>query len=346
MAKRIILTIWGFLSITFILGQAGFSEYSLYHTDNEDSSTVSPNELTIYVIPSKVKYDWSSPRTLFKSYFRNYKRNIFKKESYLLGHAFVELRTPLSSGRIFTGMRSASRKEQKNLVLKNHYGLSILGADTEGKLETDTDLELKVKKFSRKGQLAFMTFFISDEVTERLLQFFQSYKAGIDSNGSPGARYGGAFWPRYKGEGAGCSAFAVSFLDLAGLLKEDFNEWLIRINIPMDLIGGPYNHNHAVRFSDIKKRKSWAESDESTTVNYEPLEIYDPTLIYEWIQDKWDEQNSRHDLSLTPLQLNQARGIRIDSRNQPLPHEESIFLEREKHSIFIDYYHQKFAGGN
>jgi len=346
MIKRILLTICSFLIIAIISGQVGSTEYSLYNTDNKDSSFVGQNELTIYVIPSKVKYDWGSPRTLFKSYFRNCIRNIFNKESYLLGHAFIELRTPLSSGRIFTGMRSASRKEQKNMVLKEHYGLSILGADTEGKLETCTDLENKVKKFSRKGQLAFMTFLISDEATKRLLQFFQSYKAGIDSNCSHGARYGGAFWPRYNGEGAGCSAFAVSFLDLAGLLKEEFDEWMVKINIPMDLIGGPYNHNQAVRFSDIKKRKSWAESDESAVVNYEPFEIYDPTLMYEWIQEKWEEQNSWNDLSLTPLLLNQARGIRIDSRNQPLPDEESIFLEREKHSIFIDYYHQKFSNGN
>ncbi|MCK9398623.1 MAG: hypothetical protein M0Q51_01340 [Bacteroidales bacterium] len=346
MTNRILLTIWLFLIIAAILGQSGSSVHSLYQTYNEDSAAFGQNKLTIYVIPATVKYDWRSPRTLCKSFFGNFKRNFFKKEKYLLGHAFVELQTPLSSGRIFTGMRLASGKEQQNLVLKEHYGLAILGADTEGKLETCADLDNKVKKYSRKGQLAFMTFFISDEATERLLQFYQSYKAGIDSNGSRGARYGGAFWPRYKGEGSGCSAFVVSFLDIAGLLKEEFDEWIVKINIPMELIGGPYNNFNDVRLSDIKKHKSWAGNYNSDTASYEHFEIYDPTLIYEWIQEKWEEQNSRYDLTLTPLQLNQARGIRIDSRNQPLPDEESIFLEREKPSIFIDYYHQKFARGN
>jgi hypothetical protein len=99
MTKRLLLTICAFLSIAIAAGQP-------------DTSVVSRNELTIYVIPSTVKYDWSSPRSLYKSYFRNYKKNIFKKEPYIMGHAFIELSTPLSSGRIFTGMRSASRAKK------------------------------------------------------------------------------------------------------------------------------------------------------------------------------------------------------------------------------------------
>jgi hypothetical protein len=304
------------------------------------------NELTIYVIPSKVKYDWSSPRTLYKSYLSNYKRNIFRKKRYLTGHAFVELRTPLSaSGRIFTGMCSASRKEQKELVFKEYYGLSILGADTEGKLESSADLDNSLEEFSRKGQLAFMTFFISDEATLRMLQFFESFKDDNDSNNHHGARYGGAFWPRYKGEGAGCSAFAISFLDLAGLLKDEFSKWIVKVNIPMELIGGPYNHNKKVRFNDIKKYKSWTIGQDTSTSSYEPFEIYDPTLIYEWIQNEWNQQDQGNDLSVKPLQLNKARGILIDSRNQALPADD-IFQERKNHSIFIDYYLQKYTAGN
>jgi hypothetical protein len=342
MKKRFRLTIWLFLIIAIAAGQTGSGEFSLIRHDDTDLLASGRNELTIFVIPSKVKFDWSSPSSLFRSYFKNFKRNLFKKKSYTLGHAFIALQTPLSSGRIFAGMRAASGKELKNLVLKDHYGLAILGADTEGKLENEADLVPQVKKYSRKGQLAFMTFFISDEATERLLQFFHAFKAGTDSNGYHGARYGGAFWPRFEGEGSGCSAFAVSFLDLAGLLKEEFAEWMVRVNIPMDLIGGPYNNYHEVRFSDIKKYKSWAESSETAAESYEPFGIYDPTIIYEWIEEKWEEQNSVDHPSLAPLQLNQAKGILIDSRNHPLPDEDSIFMERNNHSIFIDYYHQKY----
>jgi hypothetical protein len=345
MMKRITITIWLFFIIAASIGQTGGGELPHMSRDKTDSLEADQNELTIFIIPAKVKFDWSSPRGLCKSYFKNYERNIFNKKSYNLGHAFVELCTPLSSSRIFAGMRAASGKEPKKLVLKEHYGLSILGADMDGTLESDSELVSEVQKYSRKGQLAFITFFISDQATERLLQFFQSFKAGIDSNGSRGARYGGAFWPRYKGEGSGCSAFVVSFLDLAGLMKDEFSHWLVKVNIPMDLIGGPYNQYKEVRLSDIRKCKTWAESSDTSAVGYEHFEIYDPTLIYEWIQATWEEQNSRNDLSLTPLRLNQAKGILIDSQEQPLPCEDSIFMERDKHSIFIDYYHQKYHNG-
>jgi hypothetical protein len=338
---RILFTTWLFLFITTISGESGLAEFSLYLPDNPDSSVINQNELTIYVIPSKCKYDWTSPHSLKKSYFRNYKRNFFKKEKYLLGHTFIELQSSLIPGSIFAGMRVASGKEQRDLVFKQNYGLAILGADMEGQLETITDLEPKVEKYSRKGQLAYMTIIISDAAAERMIGFFNAYKAGIEGIGSPGARYSGVFWRRYEGEGSGCSAFVVSFLDLAGLLVEEFDEWLVKVDIPMDLIGGPYNNYNDVRLRDIKKHKSWDAGYESDTVAFEHIEIYDPTLMYEWIQNIWEKPETLENLEVTPLKLNESKGIRMDGRNFPLPEEEKIFMERKNPSLFIDYYNKK-----
>jgi hypothetical protein len=345
MTRRFFITIWLFFIISVSAGQSYSAEFPQNQPAKLDTADVGQNELTIYVIPSKVKYDWTSPRSLCKSFFRNYKCHFFNKERYLLGHAFVELQSPLASGRIFSGMTTDSKDELKNFVFKQHYGLAILGADTKGKLETENDLELKVQKYSRNGQLAFMTFIISNMAAERMIRFFQSYKAGIDSNGSPGARYGGAFWPRYKGEGSGCSAFVISFLDLAGILKEEFDEWLVKVDIPMELIGGPYNNYKDVRFKDIKKHRSWASWEDPDKALYEHLEMYDPTLIYEWILEMWDKHETQDAMIITPVQLDQAKGVRIDERNLPVPEEDSIFIERKTPSIFIDYYHQKYAAG-
>lgn len=345
MTRRFFLTIWLIFLIAVTAGQSAFPEFPQNQPINLDSTVAGLNELTIYVIPAKAKYDWTSPRTLCKSLFRNYRRNLFHKDRYLLGHAFVELNSPLASERIFTGMRSDSRKELKNLVFEQHYGLAILGADLKGKLETENDLELKVEKYSRKGQLAFMTFIICNEAAARMISFYQSYKAGIDSSGSPGARYGGAFWPRYKGEGSGCSAFVISFLDLAGILKEEFDEWKVKVNIPMELIGGPYNNNIDVRIKDIKKHNDWVSSDDQENGGYEYLELYDPTLMFAWIQEMWDRHEAPNVMTITPVQLNKAKGILMDERNLPVPAEDNIFIEREKPSIFIDYYLEKISSG-
>jgi len=339
---RLLLTIWLFFIVAVISAQSGAVVSSQNKPGDADSAAHFKNELTIYVIPALVKYDWTSPQTLLKSYFRNYKRNLFKKEKYLLGHAFVELRSPLASGRILTGMSAVSRKEQKDLAYNQHYGLAMLGADIEGTLETGSDLEPTLEKYSRIGRLAFMTFFISDEATERLLLFYKSFKEAIDSNNVRGARYSGAFWPRYYGEGSGCSAFAVSFLDIAGLLREEFEGWKLKIDIPMELIGGPYNNNNHVKLSDIKKCDSWAGNNETDTVIYEHLEIYDPTLMYEWTQKMYERQDTLDVMTAIPAQLKKARGIRMDGRQVPVPEEESIFMDRKQPSIFIDYYNKKY----
>ena len=97
-----------------------------------DSSLSAYNRLTVYVIPSRVKYNWSSPHTLYRSYIKNARKNLFSKINYNLGHAFLDLQTNDPDERIFTGMRSASAKEKKELIFRDHYGLAILDlADPE-----------------------------------------------------------------------------------------------------------------------------------------------------------------------------------------------------------------------
>jgi hypothetical protein len=329
--KRLILLVCFSMIFVPISAQPG-QEISLA---GSDSSLAGLNRLTIYVIPSRVKYNWSSPHALYRSYIKNARKNLFSKTNYNLGHAFLDLQTNDPDERIFTGMRSSSSREGKNLVLKEKYGLAILGCGMSGRLESEEELSFKLKKLSRKGQLAFLEFIISNEATERLQEFYISFKAQADSCPS-GMQYGGAYWPRYKGEGAGCSAFVISFMDIAGLMKNEFEEWLIKIDIPMSLIGGPYNKENEVRLKDIRKAKSWANTCDSAANTYEHLEIYDPTLMFEWIHAEIEKGQMLQEVSITPVQSEKAVGLRIDSRNQPLPALKDLFTDRDKPSIFVN----------
>ena len=148
-----ILNLIGLLFVTTasLFSQPGPAGYYLADDLSAFTGSHAPNVLTIYVIPSRVQYDWSSPRELYRSYVRNYKKSLVGKDHYLLGHAFIELSTPFSDSLILTGMRAASREDQKRLILEEHYGLSILGADIPGKLESCSVLREKVERFSRKG---------------------------------------------------------------------------------------------------------------------------------------------------------------------------------------------------
>jgi len=318
-----------------IFSQPGPAASFLAEELNNLYSGPDKNLLTIYVIPSRVPYDWSSPHSLYKSYVKNYNRNILKREYYLLGHAFIELSTPLSDSLVLTGMRSASKEEQKDKVLMQKYGLSILGADLEGRLETRQELSKKVERYSSCGDMAFMTMIISDQAAARMLDFFRQFKEGAGDGFRPEEHYGGAYWPRYYGEGAGCSAFALSFLSVGGLLLDEFTEWMIRINIPTDLLGGPYNPGNKVTLKEIRKTYHWAESRDGRENDYEPFEIYDPSLIYSWITESWAGEQVLDGIRVARVRINKARGILIDMREEQVPEDEGIFMERENKSIFV-----------
>jgi hypothetical protein len=347
MKKKLFLTIIMLFICRVFFAQTK-PENAIYPGSNKgDAGSENLHELTIYFIPSKAYYDWSSPHTLYRSYVKNYLRNLLKKDRYCypLGHAFLELRSPLVPGKLLAGIRSTSREEQADYVMKDHYGLAILGTDLQGKLESPDDLEDVKEKYTQKGKLAFLRLLISEEQASLMINFYEAFKVRIDSMGSPGRFYGGAFWPRYYGEGSGCSAFVVSFLDIPGILREEYDEWIVDINIPMNLIGGPFNQFHEVEMKEIKKCRSWADDLSVAHVDYEPFKIYDPSLMYDWVIKMHDRQDSLPEL-VSLVSLNKSKGVEIDARSFPIPKNESIFLYRTEPSIFIDKIHERTAVGN
>jgi len=336
MIKRLSALLIALFILVRVFSQPGPAERYLSYEIETFAAGESAHWLTVFVIPSKVTYDWSSPRSLLNSFFKNYAKNLLKKERYLLGHAFIELETPIGSDDILTGMRAVTRDEQQHLVLNEHYGLSILGADLKGRLEKAENLKEKVEFYSKKGALAFITFLINEEAAQRMHDFFEVYSSGDDTLTSPRFHYGGAFWPRYHGEGAGCSAFALAFMDLGGILRDEYGEWKAEVNIPKDLMGGPYNEGHSVKLKEIRQRHQWADSTEA----HEPFEIYDPTFMYDWIHHHWTDPDISG-LPAKPVMINDARGILIDARQVPAPTDEDIFIEREKPSIFVEEFFQE-----
>lgn len=306
-----------------------------------DTSLQGISTFTIYVIPSKAKFDWSSPQTLHKSYRKNTIKNLFNKKVYTIGHAFIELNTVHPEEHIFAGMCSEGKDEMKDFVLNQHYGLAVLGTDVKGSLEDETKLKEKIEKYSRKGRLAFITLMIGEEAAGRMSRFYHDYRDYFEKNTAGGYRYGGAFWPRYFGEGSGCSAFALSFMSVAGLLQDDYEKWLVRIDIPMTLIGGPYNPDNEVCMKDIKKEDHWAQPDQDGHKESQLLEMYDPTLIFEWINDIYAGKIDKDENLIKTLNYKKAKGLLVDSRNETVPADQDIFLERPEPSIFIDNYSRK-----
>jgi len=296
------------------------------------------NELTIYAIPSPVEFDWSSPSSLYQSYKKGYLASFLKANSYILGHVFVKLTTPLIPEPVYAGMASASRKEQKEKVLKEKVGMGILGIGLEGRMETATDLEGKIKKYARKGSLAAITYRLNTEATKRILEFIEEFSSINERGHIPNMHYGGAFWPLYENEGAGCSAFGMAMLELAGILNDEMEAWKVEVNIPMNLIGGEINPGNRVSLKEIKRARQWHNGSGTLNINYLTQWIYDPSVIYNWVLDQISDTSSSSLIKYVDASTHQYPRLFANVTHFEIDNTRPIFTHRDNDNIFIKHF--------
>lgn len=298
-------------------------------TSDTDSSDV--HELTIYVIPSYSKINWESPASLYKSSFESYTKSLFKTHKYSIGHLFIELSTPLLDSVILTSIRISSDAEKRRLVLKDQIGLGILGTVMHGRMESSEELTKKIIYFSKRKQLAFIKYRISKESVLRVIEFIKVFCTKTDDGFTPCQYYGGAFWPRFEKEGAGCSSFGISVMAVAGLSVE-YPEWKLSVNIPMNLVGGVYNNNSKIKRRTILKTDKWHNGEGVENVDFIPLTLYDPSLIFKWIIEQ------RKAGTVEAIEKDNTPGLLIDATKISVPLEVPVFSKRCKNSLFIDIF--------
>ncbi len=277
------------------------------------------NELIIYSIPAPRQLIWKSPRRLLGTFMSNY---AMAKESkggtHCIGHVFVGLK--VGGREILAGMTTKDHTEDMVLMKKKGYGIGIIGADMLGRLQTTEKLRKQIPWLCKYERFAFIRYKISNEMGQRLMQYFDEYcEKGCDKH------YGGMNRPRY-GEGGGCSAFGVSFLDVAGLLREEhFANWTVNVRIPEKLYGGPYTGKH-ISMAELAAKGplagSWADEDDPHIKCF----MWEPTLIYLWIHERWNEGKGSPDNGLRAETFGSGIGISIDESAAEVP-TESIWLD-------------------
>ena len=143
--------------------------------------------------------------------------------------------------------------------------------------------------------------------------------------------YGGSFWPRYKYEGAGCSAFAIAVLDLAGIQPPDSSGWKVNVNIPVNLIGGKFNQGKKIKSGEIKRTLQWHNGEGEKNVNYVSYNIYDPSFVYKWVKNKMQ--------NLTPgyqvVSENGVSGLLTDATAVEFNENEPVFLDNDAPDLFV-----------
>lgn len=273
------------------------------------ATTTCAQECTIYTIPSPKGINWKSPSRLLFSYVSNMVcRSRYKKEKHPIGHMIVELKD--SNRHALVGVSNVHGSGMSGKVLRKGYGLGILFSTISGTIEENDKNMPQVAQRCETGDIAFITYKINRPVFDRLLQYLHEYKVkGYHLN------YNGWNKPR-EGLGAGCSAFAVSFLEVGGLTKElPPDEWKVQVTVPNRLLGGKKTFARSVQFIKLLFARHWAAAHSKDGLD---LVLYEPTLLYQWIVKK---HNSALPQNVSKTTKGKAPGLIVDCTQLPVPAE-------------------------
>jgi len=237
-----------------------------------------PNQLTLFAIPSPrpAELSWDSPGKLVR-------RVLFNEVGSMtgigfhrtLGHAGVRIECESAGGddAFFQGsMTNVDSSQFNDLLTRDRIGLGMLFDDVDGQIESAEVLEETLQQRYQNGRVSFLRIGISAETCSGLMDYVSAYSAeNVQAN------YGLAARPLYR-EGAGCSAFSMSFLDLANLMEpEYYDEWSFSVRAPADLVGGTQNPGNRVGLWRLFwLTRDWAGPDE------EGFDVFgwDPTLMF------------------------------------------------------------------
>lgn len=258
----------------------------LYDTRLDSHSFVFKNPeadkdfLIVYTMPAPHGINWASPKALTLAGGLNQLTTFHTSAKHPIGHVFMALKTSASPEIYVAGMTTLNNTEEVKLITHHGYCLGILFTDLMGKFDDGAELMKQTEERYETGRVSYMKFLLSPSMGKRLLRYFDEYKEKKCDE-----HYGGANRSRYA-EGGGCSPFGVSFIDVAGFMKPEYeNAWKVTLEVPKKLCGGPA-FGKRVSFKSLVTAGGWAKPGEDSA----QLEMWDPTLMYRWMINEWKKE--------------------------------------------------------
>lgn len=261
---------------------------------------------------------WTSPGGLTRQVLLNEAGAAVLDFKHTIGHAAVRLdcaATPTRAAAKFAGaMTNANDADFRDMVLTEQVGLGVMFESVAGRLQDDAEIQADLDAAKQSGGMNYVRFGIDADVCQKLVDYAAEYRQrGIDKV------YGLAVRPLY-GEGAGCSAFAVSFLELGGLLEQRFRDaWSFHVRVPMwtapligspePLIGGARNPGVKIPVTRVASlTRDWASPTE------EGVDIagWDPTQMNESIDGYIDDALAHPNGGAKVETTGKLRGLLLD----------------------------------
>ncbi len=270
------------------------------------------SQMSVHIYHSPRGISWKSPQSLARSVVRN----TLTFEPHSIGHVSIKLECGTWTNRPaqtrFTGMtQGKGGRSEVQLLLKDKIGLGILFHTFRGRMDRAQDLKNELPWYHKNGGLAIHVAKIKDESCHRMADYIQAFDtANYDQF------YGLHLRPRHR-EGAGCSAFIASVLEVGGLLSPETDlAWKQTVNVPWRWMGSPSRNVWLTSLLKSPRARSWANETEP----HKKITFYDPDQMYRWAKKEWSKRRPHE-----KQKIGKTYVFFSDLRANPVPHDPFFF---------------------
>jgi hypothetical protein len=274
------------------------------------------DQITLHFIKAPTPTRWDSPRSLTLSALRNQVAKVPGGSRHSIGHAFVELQCG-NSPVVYSGVTSTGNSEERRAIFLEGYGMGVVFKNYRGKFDSQDFIKKDLDAMFETGRSNFVRFEISNTTCERLTEYLSEYErlgyhkiyAGL--NARPLLR-----------QSAGCSAYGMSFLELAGLQATEFEEnWRTYRIVPRKWVGGPLTGKRVKILKILTAIPSrW---DQDLTRGGFPVDFWDPEKMHLWTKlaarDLMAGANRKFPWPASLIRIGKSSGVLFDATSVPTP---------------------------
>jgi hypothetical protein len=277
------------------------------------SSQAFADSVTLHLFRSPLGINWSTPWSMTFSALKNSLADTDGKRAFAISHVFVEVKCDSTGEHIFRGQTSTDDSNERELIFKEKYGMGVMFHTYKGKFEKDEAILKDMASYEGSERRGSFTALVQPSTCQRMLQYTREYEERGYGN-----IYSGLQADPLKGEGAGCSAFGMSFLRIAGLMEPFTSEWKNIVNVPKRFIGGPLT-GKKVNILKILTHPAAQWSDKEAHIH---LEAWNPEKMLSWVQKTHDliqDGGVLNGYETSLESLGESKSVIVDLTHRPTP---------------------------
>lgn len=277
------------------------------------STQVMADSFSLHLFRSPLGIDWSTPWNMTISTLKNSLADTQGMRAYSISHVFVEVKCDSIGTHIYRGQTSSDDSNEKELLFKQKYGLGVMFHTYKGKFEKDESILKDMAPYEGSERRGRFTALISSQTCQRMLQYVKEYEQRGYGN-----IYSGLQADPLKGEGAGCSAFGMSFLRIGGLMEPFMENWKSVINVPKRFVGGPLTGQKV----SLLKILSHPGARWSNKEDHIHLQAWNPENMLRWVSKVHDQIQQGHEIPgymMEAERVGESKSVTVDLTSRPTP---------------------------